>query len=328
MTTRRTAQHVCAGSWRRGIGENSRRRYQTHPSAPAWRSPPLLAGFFGVGFFRRAPPGLSGIAVWSGPPYLRVLPAVLPRPPSAPSSPGALLRSPGLRCGLFLPGCWPPGLRPISGSFAPPTPGRIRIPPRLRASTLSPGVLSPGRRSAAVRGSTPRGPLRLPGAPRCPRWGPRTACSNIAGLAWSASPCSFRMTHSARFRLRRTAHRAAASLVPPFRGRAASGLPAGSRPFGVSPDRPAGLRPCGGGSCAAVFSFLVVGSPTVAPPPPRLFRPASSAPRLTVLRRRGRYRSWRRLSRPAARPNRPVRGSSPRSPVLAVCAPLLRRGAP
>ena len=44
--------------------------------------------------------------------------------------------------------------------------------------------------------------------------------------------------------------------------------------------------------------------------PPSLTR----RPRWPGLRGRGRYRSWRRLSRPAARPNRPVRASLPRGP--------------
>ena len=44
--------------------------------------------------------------------------------------------------------------------------------------------------------------------------------------------------------------------------------------------------------------------------PPSLTR----RPRWSGLRGHGRYRSWRRLSRPAARPNRPVRASLPRGP--------------
>ena len=42
------------------------------------------------------------------------------------------------------------------------------------------------------------------------------ATSIVALLAWSASHCSFRLTHSGRFLLRRIAHWATASFVPLF----------------------------------------------------------------------------------------------------------------
>ena len=43
-----------------------------------------------------------------------------------------------------------------------------------------------------------------------------SATSIVALLAWSASHCSFRLTHSGRFLLRRIAHWATASFVPLF----------------------------------------------------------------------------------------------------------------
>ena len=85
---------------------------------------------------------------------------------------------------------------------------------------------------------------------------------------------------------------------------------------------------CGCPACLAVLSGLVVGSPPVAPPPPRSLTPKPARRPLPLCAGGRRYRSWRRLSRPAARPGRAARASPPWGPLRALCAAHLRAGAP
>ena len=58
--------------------------------------------------------------------------------------------------------------------------------------------------------------FRLRRQPTGLTFGSLPATSIVALLAWSASHCSFRLTHSGRFLLRRIAHWATASFVPLF----------------------------------------------------------------------------------------------------------------
>ena len=183
---------------------------------------------------RGAPPGLFGYCCRLEPALTRAVPpAGRPRRPASFVG-GALLRASGLLARFARVGWWFAGRRAVSVPEA-----------RLHSRRPGRGLSRP---ASARRPGWPRfvgAPLRLPGASPCPRRGPRTACSVGAGLPWSGSPCLLRMTLSGRFRLRRIAHWATASLDPPFRGRAASGLAAGSRSFRSCGRRPVCHAPAG-----------------------------------------------------------------------------------
>ena len=96
----------------------------------------------------------------------------------------------------------------------------------IRGSPLGAGCALPfGKDSRAHRGRNSRlahrarqdsASFRLSRQPTGLTFGSLPATSIVALLAWSASHCSFRLTHSGRFLLRRIAHWATASFVPLF----------------------------------------------------------------------------------------------------------------
>ncbi len=106
-------------------------------------------------------------------------------------------------------------------------------------------------------------------------------------------------------------------------------LPRGSS--GRSPAPPCLLRRRGWSACArpapSSLSVLSVGSPDVAPLPPRSLPPMPQRRPLPLRAGGRRYRSWRRLSRPASAPGSRRGPRFLGAPLRALCAAHRRVGA-